>query len=91
LKDALGSNIYSIGVSLTIVGCSLMLSISSTLILLAIINEELKQHIKNENTPVQAMASSSQMKLNGVSPFHLSLFISAPCSTKYFTMASFPF
>ena len=69
LKDALGSNIYSIGVSLTIVGCSLMLSISSTLILLAIINEELKQHIKNENTPGQAAASSSQMKLNGVSPF----------------------
>jgi len=69
LKDALGSNIYSIGVSLTIVGCSLMLSISSTLILLAIINDELKQHIKNENTPVQAMASSSEMKFNGVSPF----------------------
>ena len=46
-----------------------MLSISSTLILLAIINEELKQHIKNENTPGQAAASSSQMKLNGVSPF----------------------
>ena len=69
LKDALGSNIYSIGVSLTIVGCSLMLSISSTLILLAIINEELKQHIKNENIPGQAAASSSQMKLNGVSPF----------------------
>ena len=63
------SNIYSIGVSLTIAGCSLMLSISSTLILLAIINEELKQHIKNENTPGQAAASFSQMKLNGVSPF----------------------
>ena len=67
LKDALGKNIFSIGLSLNIVGCALILSISSTLILLAIINEELNQHIKTENTP--GIASSSELKLNNVSPF----------------------
>ena len=67
LKDALGKNIFSIGLSLNIVGCALILSISSTLILLAIINEELNQHIKTENTP--GIASLSELKLNNVSPF----------------------
>jgi hypothetical protein len=67
LKDALGKNIFSIGLSLNIVGCALILSISSTLILLAIINEELNQHIKTENTP--GFASSCELKLNNVSPF----------------------
>ena len=66
LKDALGKNIFSIGLSLNIVGCVLILSISSTLILLAIINEELNHHIKTENTPGM---SSSKIKLNHVSPF----------------------
>ena len=66
LKDAFGKNIFSIGLSLIIVGCALILSISSTLILLAIINLELNQHIKMENTPGM---SSSEMKLNNVSPF----------------------
>ena len=66
LKDAFGKNIFSIGLSLIIVGCALILSISSTLILLAIINLELNQHIKMENTPGM---SSSEMKLNNISPF----------------------
>ena len=66
LKNAFGKNIFSIGLSLNIVGCALILSISSTLILLAIINEELKQNIKIENTPG---LSSSEMPFNKVSPF----------------------
>lgn len=66
LKDAFGKDLFSIGLSLNIVGCILILSISSTLILLAIINEELKQNIKIENTPGM---SSSGMKLNNISPF----------------------
>ena len=66
LKNAFGKNIFSIGLSLNIVGCALILSISSTLILLAIINEELKQNIKTENNPGM---SSSKMQLNNVSPF----------------------
>ena len=66
LKNAFGKNIFSIGLSLNIVGCALILSISSTLILLAIINEELKQNIKTENTPG---LSSSEMPFNKVSPF----------------------
>ena len=66
LKDAFGKNIFSIGLSLIIAGCALVLSISSTLILLAIINEELNQHIKKENTPG---ISSSEMRLNNISRF----------------------
>ena len=66
LKNAFGKNIFSIGLSLNIVGCALILSISSTLILLAIINEELKQNIKTENIPNM---SSSEMQFNKVSPF----------------------
>lgn len=53
LKSSLGQDLYYIGVSLCIVGCSLVLSISSTLILLAIINEELKQHLQNEKNQNQ--------------------------------------
>lgn len=68
LKSSLGSDIYSIGVSLCIVGCSLILSISSTLILLAIINEELKQHIQNENRPNPG-STVIPFGANNVTPF----------------------
>ena len=68
LKNALGKDIYSIGVALCIVGCSLTLSISSTLILLAIINEELKQHIQKENTP-NPSSTVIPFGVNNATPF----------------------
>ena len=68
LKNALGKDIYSIGVALCIVGCSLTLSISSTLILLAIINEELKQHIQKENTP-NPSSNVIPFGVNNATPF----------------------
>ena len=42
LKDSLGKDFYKVGISLIIVGFSLILSISSTILLLVIINEGLK-------------------------------------------------
>ena len=43
LKDSLGKDFYKVGISLIIVGFSLILSISSTILLLVIINEGLKR------------------------------------------------
>ena len=71
LKDAFGKNIYSVAVCLNIAGCSLILSISSTLLLLAIINEELKQHIQNENHPNPGTSSVSPFTPNNVPAFPL--------------------
>ena len=43
LKTALGKNIKTVGICLTIVGCSLALSISSTILLIVIINISLEE------------------------------------------------
>ena len=49
LKTALGKNIKTVGICLTVVGCSLALSISSTILLIVIINIDLEE---NSKTPV---------------------------------------
>ena len=46
LKTALGKNIKTIGICLTVVGCSLALSISSTILLIVIINIGLEEKNK---------------------------------------------
>ena len=46
LKTALGKNIKTIGICLTVVGCSLALSISSTILLIVIINIGLEEKSK---------------------------------------------
>ena len=48
LKYSLGQDVYTVGICLIIVGCSLVLSISSTLLLSALINEELEKNKKME-------------------------------------------
>ena len=43
LHDSLGNDFYTVGICLCVVGCSLILSISSTIILIVIINIGLKE------------------------------------------------
>ena len=53
LKTSLGSDIYTIGICLYVVGCSLILSISSTILLIVIINisiDKNKKEIEKEKT-----------------------------------------
>ena len=51
LKTALGKNIKTVGICLTIVGCSLALSISSTILLIVIINKSLEEQKSNPEPP----------------------------------------
>ena len=55
LKVALGTNVYTVGVCLLVVGCSLILSISSTILLIVVINvsiDENKKKIKLEKSKI---------------------------------------
>ena len=54
LKNALGQNLYTVGVCLILVGCSLILSISSTILLIVIINIDLKSNQTQRPQPDQA-------------------------------------
>jgi hypothetical protein len=47
LKSALGKDIYTVGLCFLIVGCSLMLSISSTILLIVIINTDIDKNKKD--------------------------------------------
>ena len=51
LKTALGKNIKTVGICLTIVGCSLALSISSTILLIVIINISLEKQTAQPEPP----------------------------------------
>ena len=56
LKTALGKDVKTIGICLDIVGCSLALSISSTILLIVIINiaiDENKKKLKEEEEEEQ--------------------------------------
>lgn len=53
LKYILGHDFYNIGIYLIIIGFSLMFSISSTILLIVIINVFLKENIDNENKLVE--------------------------------------
>ena len=48
LKYSLGQDFYNVGICLIIVGCSLILSISSTILLIVIINVVLEHNIEKE-------------------------------------------
>ena len=48
LKYSLGQDFYNVGICLIIVGCSLILSISSTILLIVIINVALEHNIEKE-------------------------------------------
>ena len=52
LQYSLGEDIYNVGICLIIVGCSLILSISSTILLIVIINVVLEKNIKEERNNV---------------------------------------
>ena len=41
LKEALGGNLYTVGICLILVGCSLILSISFTILLIIVINADI--------------------------------------------------
>ena len=51
LKESLGDDFYKVGICLILIGFSLLLSVSSTILLLAIINTGLKKNIDEENRP----------------------------------------
>ena len=58
LKSALGTDVKTIGMCLLIVGCSLALSISSTILLIIVINADIENNKKMEQIP--------EYKLNSV-------------------------
>ncbi len=68
LKYSLGVDLYTVGVCLIVVGCSLTLSISSTILLIVLINIELKKN--------QEMKRISQTQ--GVTEFQTNVVISNP-------------
>ena len=50
LENSLGNDLYTVGICLILVGCSLILSISSTILLDVIINLELKKNMNPGTT-----------------------------------------
>lgn len=52
LKSALGGDIKTIGICLLIVGCSLALSISSTILLIVVINADIDNNKKLQNSQI---------------------------------------
>ena len=51
LKYTLGHDFYNLGIYLIVIGCSLIFSISSTILLIVIINVYLKENIESEKKP----------------------------------------
>ena len=51
LKFSLGKDLYTVGICLVIVGFSLILSISSTILLIVIINLDINQNMNPDNNP----------------------------------------
>ena len=70
LKESLGDDFYKVGICLILIGFSLLLSISSTILLLAIINTGLKKNIEEENRPhivrEKDFSNSEERKLTNV-------------------------
>jgi uncharacterized protein YeeX (DUF496 family) len=63
LKSALGGDMKTVGICLSIVGCSLALSISSTILLIVIINlsiDENKKKQKEENSRIPEYPTNSE-------------------------------
>ena len=64
LKYSLGQDAYTVGICLIIVGCSLVLSISSSLLLNAIIKEEMEKNKKMEpNTEIREYPQDNQGRI----------------------------
>ena len=64
LKEALGNDFYTVGVCLILVGCSLILAISSTILLIIIINIDIakkKEEIKNNGIPEYPINSDGRV------------------------------
>ena len=65
LKSALGKDIYTVGICFLIVGCSLLLSISSTILLIVVINTDIdknKKEIKEkDNIPEYRINSEGRV------------------------------
>ena len=61
LKHSLGKDLYTVGVCLIVVGCSLILSISSTILLIVIINIGLKEDMNMKNNPTGMEVSQFQI------------------------------
>ena len=68
LKTALGSDIYTVGICLLVVGCSLILSISSTILLIVVINvsiDDNKKKLKEKNKEVSDNPLNSERRAFG--------------------------
>ena len=66
LKNSLGKDFYTVGLCLLIVGCSLILSISSTILLIVIINEDVENNKKlAENTEIPNYPASNEGRVVG--------------------------
>ena len=64
LKDSLGKDIYTVGICLVIIGCSLVLSVSSTILLIVIINIELEKKKKLvPNTEIPDYAETNEGRI----------------------------
>jgi len=61
LKEALGGDVYTIGVCLILVGCSLALSISFTILLIVVINIDIDNNKKKNNVPEYALNSGGRV------------------------------
>ena len=65
LKHSLGKDFYTVGLCLITVGCSLILSISSTILLIVIINIGLKEDMNMKNNPITSPGMEvSQFQIN---------------------------
>jgi len=65
LKHSLGKDLYTVGVCLIVVGCSLILSISSTILLIVIINIGLKEDMNMKKNPITSPGMEvSQFQIN---------------------------
>ena len=67
LKHSLGGDFFTVGICLVAVGFSLIISISSTILLIVIINISLKENMDAEktlNNPNSAISGISQYQMN---------------------------
>ena len=68
LSHSLGTDFFTVGILLCIVGCSLILSISSTIILIVIINIGLAEAMKQNQAMNAADTVVSQYGVNNPNP-----------------------
>ena len=61
LKESLGGDVYTIGICLILVGCSLALSISFTILLIVVINTDIDNNKKKNNIPDYALNSGGRV------------------------------